>query len=201
MNRSRTIIAAALFLTLGSAALIFGRMPKPLTGPEAGLKAPAEAPAPTSAFLNAAWGMSKAEVEAADQAVLLAPEAKAKFFTPRPSVDSARYRIYERRDVEFLGRAATVTYVFFDDKLFTYHVFVKDPDGEVLNDEMTAYLADRFGAGASEVSGKEPLRSVWQDKYLIVNYWFFHEPLTLSQKYSAGFGVVYRPIHDNIGKI
>ncbi len=189
---SRRAIAAAVgVLLLIAAATLLYLATKPFHRPASS----------KTAFLNAKWGMSKTQVETANAVTLGPPASKRQLFTPSDRVDASRYQSYEQTvPALFLGRQATVCYVFFDDRLFTYDVFVKDAEGEALDSEMRHYLTDRFGSDLSEVNDQDPLRLVWQEKYRIVNYWFYQEAFSLSQKYTAGFGVVYRPINDAIGR-
>lgn len=143
------------------------------------------------AFLNSQWGMSSAEVEIANATKLEPSQSQKKFFTPKEEIkDPSRYKTLEQSGFQFLGRDATATYVFFDDKLFTYHVFIQDRDEHALDDAVRSYLVQTFGQGYAVVEDESTLKLIWQSREWIVNYWFYQEALTLQEKYTAAYGVV-----------
>ncbi len=119
----------------------------------------------------------------------LEPVVDNKRFYYDAQADPSRYRSYEQPGVKFLGRQAKVTYTFHDGRLFTYHVFVSDMDGEKLNADLRRYLARTFGDRSSSQEEGSMLKLVWQFKDKTINYWFMEEELSLRPKYTAGFGV------------
>ena len=157
---------------------------------------PVVAPSPKEsdrAFLNAWWGMKPTEVAVANSATLR-PVIDSKRYFYDAQADPSRYRSFEQQEAKFLGRPAKVTYTFHDDRLFTYHVFVSDTDGDRLDADMRHYLMKKFGDRASEQEEESTLRLVWQFRDRMINYWFMQEELSLRPKYTAGFGVT---IHES----
>ena len=153
-----------------------------------------------TAFLNAAWGMSPQEVAKANHASLKPTVSSRRFYTPKEGVPQGRYLNLSQEDFHFLGRTAEVNYVFYENKLFVYHVFVKGPDPAVLDKELLEFLKIQYGADFEPVREDSPLRGIWNLRNLIVNYWIFKDNLRVSLQdlYQAGFGVVYRPIENAI---
>lgn len=141
------------------------------------------------AFLDAEWGASAAEVERADKVKLGVSTSPKKFYTVKAGIDPTRYKSLEVQQADFLSRPATVTYIFFDNRLFSYTVFIQDTDAETLDRQMREYLIRRFGEGYSELEDDSPLKMIWHGRELIVNYWLM-ETVSLRPKASAGFGVV-----------
>jgi hypothetical protein len=149
-------------------------------------------PALGKAFLSATWGMSPAEVEEANQSNL-SPSANPHKYVPIAT--DLRYEVLEEpRD--FLGRRATVSYLFFENKLYSYRVFIEDRDAVSLDKETRAYLDQAFGDGYNTEEG--PLKRIWNRKDVIVNYWFFKNELSLGEKYAAGYGVTSRSMDELI---
>ena len=120
------------------------------------------------AFLNARWGMTPQQVEAANP---------------------GQYQGTEQRGVKFLGREAAVSYTFRGDRLYAYRVFVSDEDADTLDADMRRYLVRTFGDGPSESEEESALKLIWQFKDRIVNYWLLKEEFSVRPKYTAGFGV------------
>ena len=139
------------------------------------------------------------EVQKSNQTTLTKNENLGRFYIPkRNGPESSRYTSYESNDSSFLGRQAKVRYLFLDDRLFAFHLFIQDADAEKLQADMEAYLDRQFGKQYLEGGDTSAsLKRIWNLKDQIVNYWFFQESLSLSQKFSAGFGVVYRPIEES----
>ncbi len=160
---------------------------------------PLSKPVPPVAFSKACWGMGFQEVQKSNQTTLTKNENLGRFYIPkRNGPESSRYTSYESNDSSFLGRQAKVRYLFLDDRLFAFHLFIQDADAEKLQADMEAYLDRQFGKQYLEGGDTSAsLKRIWNLKDQIVNYWFFQESLSLSQKFSAGFGVVYRPIEES----
>ena len=133
--------------------------------------------------------MSLKEVESANNLTLLPVDGSKRFYSDAGADTIERYRSYDDRTARFLGWGATVTYTFRDDRLFAYHVFVTDSDGERLDREFRAYLKRIFGEGAGEPNDGAALKLIWHFKERIVNYWFIEDELSLRSKFTAGFGV------------
>ena len=143
------------------------------------------------AFLNALWGMSRAEVETANGRPLQKPSSRQRFYDP-PKGTEDRYEIWQVEGQNVLGRPAILFYSFLDGKLFAYHVFMTDADGEALDKTIRSYLVKKFGTNFSEEEGT--LKMLWQSKDIWVNYWFYELDLSLTTRYKAGFGVLYRQL-------
>ena len=107
--KSAKVVAGVLFIVFaafvtGAYFFYSGRIVKKMTS------LPVVEP---KAFLNARWGMSKAEVEAANGVTLGLPVIKRQLFTPSSKVDTMRYQSYQQSEqIQFLGRKATVYYIF-----------------------------------------------------------------------------------------
>ena len=141
------------------------------------------------AFLSAEWGMTPEAVEKTGGAVLRSVEGDQRFYSAS-AADAPRYRSYEREGgIKFLGYTGKLTYTFRDGRLLAYHVFVTDGQGEKLDADMRKYLMEHFGERASALEEDQPLKLVWQFSDRIVNYWFMPEELSLTPKYTAGYGV------------
>ena len=143
------------------------------------------------AFLNASWGMSKAEVETVNGKLLQKPSSRQRFYDP-PKGTEDRYEIWQVEGQNVLGRPAILLYSFFDGKLFAYHVFMTDMDEEVLDETVRGYLVRTYGEDFSEEAG--PLKMIWQTKELTVNYWFYKVDLSVTTRFKAGFGVLNRAL-------
>lgn len=169
-------------LVILAAAFWFWRLSPPASKPTVATAA--------KAFQNAEWGSSPAEVERANGVTLNISASPKRYYTVKSGVDAARYQSLESPEVDFLGRKARVTYVFFDNRLFSYAVFVEDEDAEALDAEMRDYLVHAFGEGYTSMEEDgAPLRLIWHSRATIVNYWLT-ETFSLRPKASAGFGVV-----------
>ena len=194
VKRPHTKFLIVLLVLLGAVALL---MLHPFKG--APILPFVQSP-PRKAFMNTDWGMSRQEVEAALQSSLEPIQSSRQFYTPKEGIqDKTRYQALQQSNVSFLGRLANVIYVFFDNRLYSYHVFVKDRDMEKLDKEMKAYLVKEFGTGYLFVHEEEPLSMLWHGKFLIVNYWLLNDDMGLSPKYEAGFGVVNVLLEEKIG--
>ena len=69
---------------------------------------------PPKAFLNAKWGMGAAEVQKVNGMRLEKTSAVRPLYRINERIkDRSRYQIYGANDFSFLGRQATLTYVFF----------------------------------------------------------------------------------------
>ncbi len=149
------------------------------------------------AFLNAHWGMNRRQVERANQKRLHPVASQRKFYNVKPGVkERSRYQALEESSSrQVLGYDATITYLFFDGKLFAYYVFIQDRD-TVLDQDMRKYLIDQFGGNYATSEEAQSPKMVWSRKDVFVNYWFFQDELSLSGKYTAGYGVVYRPLEE-----
>lgn len=143
------------------------------------------------AFLNAAWGMSPAQVKEASHSILAPSASSDRFYRPAPGTEN-RTQTLEAHGQKFLGREAVVSYTFLDDRLFSYHVFTSDSDADRLDADMRRYLVRIFGTKYSPVEDDSSLKMVWQFKDKLVNYWFYEEDLALAAKFKAGFGVEYK---------
>ena len=143
--------------------------------------------------------MSSNQVAVANGGLLVPVVSANKFYTIKEGVaDKTRYQALQQEGISFLNHEATATYIFFDDRLFSYLVFIQDADEAALDLLMKEYLIGQLGIGYSSVNDGSPLRLVWHSPEQIVNYWIFKEELTMLQKFSAGFGVVYRPLEEAI---
>ena len=69
------------------------------------------------AFYNARWGMTPGEVEKANGSSLEPLADNSKFYNDAQA-DPSRVRSYQKKGGLFLGREATITYTFRDDRLF-----------------------------------------------------------------------------------
>lgn len=146
------------------------------------------------AFGKSRWGMSPAEVEKAAGGTQLVPaEGTSRYYTPTPGYE-ARYRLLTQKSALFLGRQANVHYVFFDDKLYAYHVTLTAHDVEDLDKLVRAYLVSNFGNTYTNITDGSPLRAIWHLREVIVNYWIVQKPISLTRTYEAVFGVVYQPL-------
>ena len=65
---------------------------------------------------------------------------------------------------------------------------------------MRRYLVREFGPNFMPTEDETALKLIWQFKDRIVNYWFYEDDMALSQKFKAGFGVVYKPIEEALLK-
>ena len=144
---------------------------------------------PESAFLNAAWGMTPSQVEQANGSALERAPSSERFYQA-PDSDRFRYGSYQRQGIRYLGREATITYTFRDDRLFAYHVFVSDTDGGALDADVRRYLTRVYGPDASpEEDEQSALKLIWHFRERIVNYWFMKDELSMSPRYTAVIGV------------
>ena len=163
---------------------------------------PAAVSQPTKAFDKAEWGMSPHEVEKVNGNALLKTESSRAFYAVNERIkDKARYQMYAVENFTFLGRKAELTYVFFDDKLFTYHLFARDEEADELDRDMRQYLTKTFGSKYSETNDSGSAKLIWMQKELVVNYWFFRDDFRLIPAYKAGFGVEYRPAAEAINRL
>ena len=152
------------------------------------------------AFLKSTWGMSPQEVEVAN-GVKLEPFPNPGFFYPAEvgAKQSLKYSVLQEINYSFLGRDAKVVYVFFDSKLLSYYLLIHDRDPEILDKEMTGFLKTTFGANYLSVGEEHaPLKLVWTQKEYLINYWLFRETLSVSNKYTACYGVIYRPLKEKL---
>ena len=189
MLRKHSYLLIILAIAIASIAVLFLKfnsspVPKP----------PAE-----KAFMNVAWGMSMAEVEEAIHAKLTSAEVGTRFYSPKnPLENNAKIKAYEQTELPFLGRKAKVTYIFYRDRLFLYHLFLRDNDAETLDTDVTKYLTREYGPGFTQSEEGSSAKIIWQTKELIVNYWFYRDDLRLREQFSAGFAVIYQPIESGI---
>ena len=155
-------------------------------------------PANDTAFINARWGMSQSQVELSNGRKLIKSLSPRKFYSVKKGIlNPSRYQaMQEESGRHFLGRDAEITYVFFDDRLFAYYVFVSDRDPESLDQDMRRFLTGRFSQNFIVSEDDQPLKMIWSHKDIIVNYWFFKVELNLSSKTTASYGVIYRPIEE-----
>ena len=152
-------------------------------------------PAPAKAFMNTVWGMSAQEVQEAVQADLTPAEVGTRFYSPKnPAVNESKIKAYEQIGLDFLGRKATVTYIFYMDRLFIYRVSVRSSDADALDSDVTQHLMGQFGEGFVQEDPKASAKIIWQTKDLIVNYWLYQDDLRLVEKFSAVFAVMYQPL-------
>jgi hypothetical protein len=191
-NRSKIVIS---LLALVVAAIAFF----PKYAPVHRLSVRTEAPSKSTAFLSAQWGMTPSEVAVANHAALEPVNTYRRFYTPHQDTDKARYQALEQNGLTFLEREASAIYTFFDGKLIGYHLFVVDRDPVALDRDLRVYLASHHGTETSAVSDETPLKLIWDHPDLIVNYWFYKDTVSVSQKYTAGFGVVNRKLKQSLG--
>jgi hypothetical protein len=191
-DRSKIVIAL-LAVVIAAVALF------PKYSPVHRLPSHPEIPSNTTAFLSAEWGMTPAEVAAANHTVLEPVNTYRRFYTPHQDTDKARYKALEQNGLTFLEREASAIYTFFDGKLIGYHLFLVDRDPVALDRDLRVYLASRHGVETSAVSDETPLKLIWDHPDLIVNYWFYKDTVSVSQKYTAGFGVVNRKLKQSLG--
>jgi len=191
----KAVIAALILILAVAIAAVIIYKPKtttvtPPAAPERLIK---------KAFLNAEWGMSAVEVEKANGIPLIAAPPGPRLFTPKETVtDTERYQTLQAENV-FLSRPARINYLFIDDKLFTYHLFVNDADFHRLDGDMRAALIRDHGEGYSEIRDEgSSLKLVWHNSDTIVNYWIYEEAYRLRPLFTAVIGVVYRPIEEGI---
>lgn len=158
-----------------------------------------EKPLPEAAFILAQWGMSPKEVETANNTVLKPVNSYRRFYTPKQDIDKTRYQALEQSGLHFLGREASVIYTFIDEKLFGYHVFVSDRDPVAMDKDLRVHLASLYGNETSAVNDETPLKLIWDQANVIVNYWIYKDTVSVTQKYTAGFGVVSRKYKQSLG--
>ena len=187
----KRLLAALVLLLLAAAAFYFLR-------PEGGGR-PSAVALPAKAFGGLEWGVSADAVTQTLGAALTPPSRSRTLYTPPPGIDPLRYKTLEHASVPYAGREAAVDYVFLDDKLFAYYVFVSDTNEEALDVAMRAQLAREFGSGFSELTDDGPLKLIWQNPKTIVNYWLFQDVISLRPKSTAAYGVVYRPVEESVG--
>lgn len=182
------LIGAVIFLSLIALAT-FTRQPEKVLTPKG-----------ESAFLNARWGMSQLEVEQSNGRRLHPMVSSRKFYTVKEGIkNKTRYKaMQEESGRRIFGRESEISYIFFDDKLFSYHVFVRDREPLNLDQDMRNYLMGRFGHRFISETDDKPLKMIWNQKTINVNYWLYEDDLSLSDSYVAGYGVVYRPIEEAI---
>ncbi len=149
------------------------------------------------AFLGTRWGQSPEEVEGV-MGLKLKPAQERRFYEVRPGYED-RYRSYDA-DIRFLDRPASVNYVFLDGKLFIYHVFIEDRDGEGLDLDVREWLARTYGDDSVVVTDPGTLKLIWNKADLTVNYWYSLRELSLAGKYQAVFGAVYKPLEPPLSK-
>lgn len=157
-----------------------------------------ESPSET-AFFNVRWGMTQHEAEISGGRKLYTVANAGKFYSVKPGILISRYKaLQEEPGRLLLGREAEVTYIFFDDHLFSYHVFVHDRDPDVLDHDMKNLLFKKYGQSFIVEENNNPMTMIWNQKDIIVNYWFYKDSFSLGEKYIAGYGVLYRPIERTI---
>ncbi len=140
--------------------------------------------------------MSKAEVEKANGVPLERASSSLRFYKNQPGADDSRYQTWKAEGQRFLGRPGTVHYTFLNDRLFVFHIFVTDPDGEKLDADMKNYLDHKFGSDFGTEEDDPALKRIWEDGQRIVNYWFYERKASLLGRYKAGYGVLYRALEN-----
>ena len=151
------------------------------------------------AFINTEWGMSVKEVQQVNRIELERIQNYERYYSPKKALrDLKKLEAYKETGIKFLGREATVTYIFFNNRLFQYHVFIQDSDKSALEEDLTRYLTKEFGFLFIRNDEGLGLRRIWQKKDRIINDWFYQDDLCLIKKYSAGFAVLYLPIENEI---
>ena len=158
-----------------------------------------EKPLGEIAFMSARWGMSSQEVASANHTQLNPVDTYRRFYTPKINSNKSRYQAFEQNGLKLLERDASVVYAFFDNKLFGYHLFIADRDPVGLDRELRGYLASRYGAETSVVNDETPLKLIWDGPKFIVNYWFYKDTVSVTQKYTAGFGIINRKFKQSLG--
>lgn len=157
-----------------------------------------QAPMP-AAFLEAHWGMSPSQVEAADHLKLRPYASFRRLYRLNDKIgNSSRYKTLQAELPDFLGKPATASYVFFDDRLFLYNISMEGDDADQLNDRLKPYLVDRFGSRFVSPKDSSRLKAIWMQKDVIVNYWAFLDDQRLHPKFLAVFSVEYRPIAEAV---
>ncbi len=118
-------------------------------------------------------------------------DSALRFYTPRPGIEDSRYQTWRSEGQRFLGRTAVIHYTFLDDRLFAFHVFITDSDGQKLDSDMRRYLVARFGTQFSREEEDPALKLLWQSKERTVNYWFYERESSLLGRFKAGYGALY----------
>lgn len=143
--------------------------------------------------------MSVKEVQQVNRIELERIQNYERYYSPKKALrDLKKLEAYKETGIKFLGREATVTYIFFNNRLFQYHVFIQDSDKSALEEDLTRYLTKEFGFLFIRNDEGLGLRRIWQKKDRIINDWFYQDDLCLIKKYSAGFAVLYLPIENEI---
>lgn len=142
--------------------------------------------------------MSPAQVERSNRCRLVPAGGPQKYFSPKPGASAADYLALRQERAEFLGREASVVYVFHRERLYGYHVFLQGRDEWELDRLLTAHLEKLFGGGFLEIDDGGALRRVWNLPRLIVNYWRYADPYSVFDRTRAGYGVVTRQAEDAV---
>ena len=160
------------------------------------------------AFINATWEMSPNEVRRANNTNLVPAKYRVlKNLLYRIGPDDAgeieRYELMESEEhsVQW-GFETKVQYVFFDDRLFEYTVFLNGYDSNKMNNVITSALTEKYGNGVTE-DDKNYLHSMqWETRSERVDYWMVEiKDKANPETFLAGVRISYKPMFGIFAKI
>lgn len=157
------------------------------------------------AFLNATWKMSPKEIERANNTYLYdcSDYSHDYFFEStdnKPNIlNPIRYEAYFEKELSLYNHETTIKYLFFDKKLFEYHVLIKN----ILTDSIPYFirsnLADKYGNNSNEFS-MDKLSNIlyvkeitWENEQLIIQY-YESIPHFTNKTYEVGIIYSYKPM-------
>jgi hypothetical protein len=160
------------------------------------------------AFVNATWEMSPNEVRRANNADLV--PAKYRVFKnllyklgPDDAGEMGRYELMEcEKHIVLWGFKTKVQYVFFDDRLFEYTVFVDGYDSGKMNNAIISALTEKYGNGLTG-DNKAYLHSMeWETRSERVDYWIIDIQDKVNTKtFLAGVRISYKPMFGIFSKM
>jgi hypothetical protein len=157
------------------------------------------------AFLNATWEMSPQEISRANNAHLTVPELDILSIPFEgddiPSVlNMKRYKTLEQKDLTIWGETAVVDYGFFDDRLFTYTVFIEDYNLDELNENIVKEISKRYGQFIKKDHANNYLfYGEWHSDKIAISTWLWKEKD--QNYYKAGVQFNYKPFIEKIRQI
>lgn len=157
------------------------------------------------AFLNATWEMSPQEISRANNAILKEPKLDMlripfEGTDISPVLNMNRYKTLEQEDLTIWGESALVEYGFFDDRLFTYTVFIDDYNLDELKESVIKEISKRYGEFIrKEHANNYLLYGEWDSEKVAVSTWLWKDKE--KDVYKAGIRFDYKPFIEKIKQI
>jgi len=141
------------------------------------------------AFLGARWGSTPAQVRAKIGRDFVTPRTDLVFSRIIDPLKNADTTVFELPSAPYAGREAAVWFVFIGDRLGAYYIFLEDADPAALDTDARVAVEAEFGDATTAVEDKTPLKAVWSQGPIDVNYWILRDEFRLTPRFRAAVGV------------